>query len=766
MAADFSGQDLRGRSFKGQDLSGANFNSADIRGVDLSEANLTGAQFRNAHAGLTHRRKILLLAIAAILALLSGCLSFLLSLCIATLISPETVAVTHGIPNLGLVALLIFAVLLSVRQGFEALNKWVIPILVLLVVLVTFILGGYRVWGVAIDVAALAFATAVALSQSVAVIVAAAEQVWDAVAGCGVGAIAAATACFMAARLGILPWIPLGTVALGIWGAWRIDAAAAQYQGIATGAIALSSTGLAAWGGTRFRGANLSQADFTQARLKNSDFREANLTQTRFLDAAFLAQSRLGHSILQQGAVRSLLTTGNGRGQSYREANLQGANLRGADLSGAILSDANLSGATCHSANLDGANLTRVNAVGCDFRQARMTAACVDQWDIDRTTLLDGVDCRFVYLATDAAGQKMRLPATENWNVGEFSQQFAVTDQDATSIFELGGMAPSAINAEEILASLMVLVRMAIADNALEVPERELVQEAIKALDLPSEMTLERLIDERMSLDTLLKKINSPLVKDKVYQSAYLMARIDGELELEEENFLTRIQTSLNLSSGAIDKARAMIQETQNLSILEQVQAITDPEKRERAVNTNIRLMSIMHAVNGAMPIPGFAIVTHLMIYKDQVELVQKIGRIWGYPADYKSPQLEQALFGTLGATAARVAVSNVALLVPVWGSVVGASTAFSMTWAIGELTNQFFASGGQLDELTLKSRFAEAKALGKTLFQELQGAIARQQAAIGGQVSRLQQQLQRGEISQADYLRQMRGLGEQEADL
>jgi uncharacterized protein (DUF697 family) len=76
--------------------------------------------------------------------------------------------------------------------------------------------------------------------------------------------------------------------------------------------------------------------------------------------------------------------------------------------------------------------------------------------------------------------------------------------------------------------------------------------------------------------------------------------------------------------------------------------------------------MSLMHAFSGAMPIPGFAIVTHLMIYKDQVELVQKIGRIWGYPADYKSPALDQALFGTMGATAARVALSNVVLLIPV----------------------------------------------------------------------------------------------------
>jgi uncharacterized protein YjbI with pentapeptide repeats/uncharacterized protein (DUF697 family) len=565
-----------------------------------------------------------------------------------------------------------------------------------------------------------------------------------------VGAIAAAVACIAADQSGIAVWIPLGSVAVGIWGAWRLLTHAAEYSGIHGAAV-----GFAAMGGTQFRRADLSQADFSQARLKNSDFRQAILTCTRFRGASCLEQSQWGDSILQQVGVLSLLVTGNGRGQSYLEANLQGANLSGADLSGAMLRDANLSGASFHSANLEGANLTRVNAVGTDFRQAQMTGACLDQWDIDRSTQLDGMDCRFVYLTPTR-----RLPEAGEWAIGQFSQQFAVTDQDAVSIFDLPGVtAVSAINPQEILASLMVLVRMAIADNVLEESEKELISEAIKALQLPINLTVEQLMDERVSLDTLLRKINSPLVKDKVYQSAYLMARIDGELELEEETFLNRLQTSLQLSPGAVEKSRAMMREAQSLSISEQVQAIIDPEKRESAVNTNIRLMSVMHAVNGAMPIPGFAIVTHLMIYKDQVELVQKIGRIWGYPADYHSPILEQALFGTLGATAARVAVSNVALLIPVWGSVVGASTAFSMTWAIGELTNHYFASGGQLDESALKSKFAEAKQLGKTLFQDFQGAIARQQQAISPQIQALQQQLQLGKMSQQDYVQQIKTL-------
>jgi uncharacterized protein (DUF697 family) len=165
--------------------------------------------------------------------------------------------------------------------------------------------------------------------------------------------------------------------------------------------------------------------------------------------------------------------------------------------------------------------------------------------------------------------------------------------------------------------------------------------------------------------------------------------------------------------------------------------------------------MSLMHAFSGAMPIPGFAIVTHLMIYKDQVELVQKIRRIWGYPDDHKAPELNQALFGSVGATAARMAISNVMLLVPVWGSVVGASTAFSMTWAIGELAQKFFA--GEVDAGSLKQEFEEAKSLGQKVFQESQAIMAAKQKEIAKLIEELQAGLRSGKLTQQDYMQQFR---------
>jgi hypothetical protein len=49
---DFSGQNLRGRNFKRQDLTGANFAGADIRGANFSLATLCDADFTVVTAGL------------------------------------------------------------------------------------------------------------------------------------------------------------------------------------------------------------------------------------------------------------------------------------------------------------------------------------------------------------------------------------------------------------------------------------------------------------------------------------------------------------------------------------------------------------------------------------------------------------------------------------------------------------------------------------------------------------------------------------------
>jgi uncharacterized protein YjbI with pentapeptide repeats len=404
MTLDFSGQRLRGKSFQGQDLSGADFSRADLRGADFSRSTLRRANFTAAKMGLLPLHRSLLVVLLAILALLSGGLAYLLGgmwLMMAT--AESTGAIEVAIPLLSqplriptppipvvvlplFTGLLSFVMLVGMRSGMERAQKLLLTILVIIMVLVSMILGSYGDWGHALAQLGLGLAIALGLAQLIGTLVVGAELLAGPVAGCGIAALAIGAAWVAAqgvAAQGITAPVGLAgaSVALGLLWAWRSE----RYRDIRQGAVALLARC-----GTRFYGADLSEADLSGALLAQCDLREANLTRTRFLGSDRLDEAWLKGSILEQPGVLQVLVTGKGRGQLWREMNLQGANLRDADLREVDFCDADLRQAMLDNANLERANLTRVNALGTSFQAAQLTGACVADWNVNTSTRLEG----------------------------------------------------------------------------------------------------------------------------------------------------------------------------------------------------------------------------------------------------------------------------------------------------------------------------------------------------------------------------------------
>ncbi|NEP90393.1 MAG: pentapeptide repeat-containing protein [Okeania sp. SIO2C2] len=191
----------------------------------------------------------------------------------------------------------------------------------------------------------------------------------------------------------------------------------------------------AAIGGTSFRDANLTDADFTNAILKNTDFRDANLTQTLWKKTNKLDLARPGKSVLAQSKLRELLVSGKGLGQDFSKADLRGANLSNADLSYTNLTQADLSQATLYQANLEGANLTEINVIGTDLKQATLTAACIEAWNTDSTTRLDEIHCDYIYLLNH---QQERRPSSGIFAPGEFTKLFEEVFNTVDLIFQDG----------------------------------------------------------------------------------------------------------------------------------------------------------------------------------------------------------------------------------------------------------------------------------------------------------------------------------------
>ncbi|MBD2441681.1 pentapeptide repeat-containing protein [Dolichospermum sp. FACHB-1091] len=430
MPPDYSGQNLRGRSFKGKDLTGANFSKADIRGANFTNAILKGADFSGAKAGLQKRWIIGLLIITLLLSALSGLFSTVSVVLMYRTLCKDIIA--------GIVALITLAIfcIITARKGLLAgLGMVAVAFGVVAVSAVTF---ASSVQGISIGLLVLAFAGVVTSSVTFTFVFSFAFTfifaIFFTIFFASIFAIILGN--FFDVPIAIVFAVAVVFVIFSAYIGWRSLKGDERDSWIRSCAIAFAATG-----GTNFYGADLTDADFTGAMLKNTDFRKANLRRTRFYEAKKLDFARPGNTILSNPAVLNLLVTLNGRNKPYIGANLKGANLIGADLKEANLKNADIIEATFQEANLEGANLTLTQAIGTNFTKAQMTGACVEAWNIESTTILDNVDCRFVYLLEDpkpGTDDRERRPSSGEFQPGEFTKLFEEVLNTVDLIFQNG----------------------------------------------------------------------------------------------------------------------------------------------------------------------------------------------------------------------------------------------------------------------------------------------------------------------------------------
>jgi uncharacterized protein YjbI with pentapeptide repeats len=388
MAHDFSGQNLRGRSFKGRkDLSGANFSYADIRGADFTKAILKGANFSHVQAGRQHHWAIVLLAVSLFLSTLSGFVSaFAGDTTGAALISENPIEIFTGVVIF--ITLAVFF-LLTIRRSL------LVAFGVVAVVLAA--AAAAEVAGVAVAGAVVAAVGAGAMAMALAVVAAVAASG----AGAGAGAVAVVAAAAAAAAGLAVPLAASGAVAGAVAAAVAVAVAMSvaglstsvsrqalagdqKYAFIRTIAIAFAATG-----GTSFRSADLTDADFTQSILESTNFTEANLTRTCWFQAKKLDFARVGKTYLETPQVRQLLITKEGQNQNFDNLPLRGVNLRRANLVDASFIGADLSEANLQSANLLKAKLKQTQLDRTDLTGAYLTGAYIEGWGITSETKID-----------------------------------------------------------------------------------------------------------------------------------------------------------------------------------------------------------------------------------------------------------------------------------------------------------------------------------------------------------------------------------------
>ncbi|KAB8335766.1 CHAT domain-containing protein [Scytonema tolypothrichoides VB-61278] len=469
---NFRGQNLRGKSFQGKNLSWVNFSRADIRGANFSGATLIGADFRGAQAGLQDSSKVLLVILLFFLSALSGFISTLTVFWIAWQLTYEKSRLFTSIVFF-LIVLAVFLIANTSKGLLSAIG--ILPISVAVTTPVAGVLlkagsghptaawAGAGIAAIAV-VGAVFVAMAVTGTRVVATTRVAAVTVAVAVAGAVIATVVGRAAGtpdplsplasreLMKVEVGVIMAVvaAISLTLLSIYIAVRVFANDKKYtfiQGFATA--------FAAIGGTSFRGADLTEADFTRARLKSTNFQRANITRTRWSKVCDLEWAKVNGTILTNSIVRELLVSGKGNYESFMGLNLQGANLAEAELvnanfTKAVLSDAtfaratlinadftqaDLSRATFVKANLQSANLSKTLALGTIFCEAKLTAACIESWTIDDTTLLEESFCDYVYLKDN---KKERYPSSGKFAPGDFEKLFQEVINTVDLIFHNG----------------------------------------------------------------------------------------------------------------------------------------------------------------------------------------------------------------------------------------------------------------------------------------------------------------------------------------
>jgi uncharacterized protein YjbI with pentapeptide repeats len=446
MAQNFCRANLRGKSFKGQDLTGADFSDSDIRGADFTQAKLRGAKFKHVKAGMQRRWAIGLLIYSLLLSAASGLMSAIGGALLAfILVSKVTENFFIGAISLTILALFF---IVTIRQGILVAFGF---LTVAVVGTGTIALGTAGAGAVA-WISRIATAGTVVAAGVVAIIVAAV----GAVATAGAVTVAWAIAGFIAvifsiglaiagaAAVAVLATktLAVGTVApvvvvvivtfLSIYLAWRAIAGDRKQVLIRDMAFAF-----VAKYATSFRGADLTDADFTQAKLKNTDFAKANLLRTCWYQVQKLQFAAVGKSYLKDLKVRELVIT-----KDLQNKNCHGWNLQGINLQGANLIDANFIGANLAESNLQNADLSRARLLQTqldktDLRGVTLTGAYIEDWGITPETKLDKVKCEYVFmhLPTPDNPNPRRQPCNwiETFKEGEFNDFIGLEEKHKIS---------------------------------------------------------------------------------------------------------------------------------------------------------------------------------------------------------------------------------------------------------------------------------------------------------------------------------------------
>lgn len=312
-----------------------------------------------------------------------------------------------------------------------------------------------------------------------------------------------------------------------------------------------------------------------------------------------------------------------------------------------------------------------------------------------------------------------------------------------------------AISEQEAVASLHVLVAVAQADGSIHEEEKKALGAALSSIDILEGTDVEQFLGEKVDLAQEVSLLLGAEAREETYRSAYGLAHADGACSKEEQAVLDRLKDLLKIDEARATEIRRIFDEDAAAAAGDKKSAyarIEDPAERQAMVRKLTLKDSVMSALLGAFPVPGLAIATDLAVLAIQVNLIRDVAALWGQETDRRNAKALLATFGV--GTGARIAVNNLIKVIPGWGSLVGATTSFASTYAVGVVMHKHFenAAEGKLDIEALKAEFEAAQKEGKETYKAKKSEIEAKEKETKATIASLNEDLKAGRITQAEF--------------
>lgn len=440
--ANFSEVDLSGSILTNSILNSVDFTKADIRSTNFSKADLEDSDFTQAISG---HKKFWIIIILIATWLLSGA-SVLGSSLVGNLVAQrfDPLSLTSKIAFSNSLIVIISLLISTIQKGIGygigvglLCGASIVAIAVIMSCILAVFIGSINAFSYSIAIAiaiAISFGIAIAIGAAFTFSIAVSTTVYE-----GRSFLAAfGTIVFLGFYLS--NYLSSSVIGILILTITIIFSSLGTYLGLQTKLskelwLIKTIISVASIKATSFYDANLANANFTDLNMKCLDLRRANLFHIQWLRAKNMYLCRIDNPSLQQPVVVDLVTKKQGNNKDYKNNNLQGLNLDNISLISANLYKADLSHASLVNANLTNAILSEVNAIKTNFSKAILTGSCINAWNIDSSTNLQDVSCKYIYLENL---NNNRVPIYGYFKTGEFTSLFQKVLNTVELIFRDG----------------------------------------------------------------------------------------------------------------------------------------------------------------------------------------------------------------------------------------------------------------------------------------------------------------------------------------